>query len=124
MKLPGMPATKVAIVQKAKREGWRYEEATGIGGTRRMYEVPAKYLVGTSYATSETSKVVGTIAAGSAEVDLNLLKLAMRALDEWEKERGLQVSPERRAVVVNFLYNYLRKGGDAGAMDDFLKAVG
>ena len=86
--------------------------------------MPAKYIGGTSYATSEAAKVAGTIAAGSAEVDLDLLKLAMRALDEWEKERGLQVSPERRAVVVNFLYSYLRKGGDAGSMDEFLKAVG
>lgn len=57
-------------------------------------------------------------------MDLKLLTLAVRALDEWEAERGVKVSSERRAIVLNFLYDYLRKGGSEGNLGGFLKAVG
>lgn len=44
LKLPDLPTTKVAIAARAERERWYSEETTGLGGTRRVYEVPAKYL--------------------------------------------------------------------------------
>lgn len=125
MQLPGLPTTKARVIERAASEGWPFEEQKGRGGTRRLYEIPEKYLAGTSYAAPEIAKTVaGTIAAGSADVDLRLLTLAVRALDEWEQERGVKVSSERRAVVLNFLYDYLRKGGNEGVLDEFLKAVG
>jgi putative transposase len=41
MQLPGLPATKVALSNKAQREGWPFVEVTGVGGTRREYTPPA-----------------------------------------------------------------------------------
>lgn len=123
LKLPGMPTTKVAILQKAKREGWRYEEATGIGGTRKLYDVPAKYLVGTSYAPSEASNVVGSIAAGSKDVDWEKMDLAMRALSEWEQERGITIEQSRRSAIISVLYDYLVRG-EAEELGRVFKALG
>ena len=43
--LPNMPATKAAIIKRAEKEGWAFAEETGLGGIRRLYEIPARYLV-------------------------------------------------------------------------------
>lgn len=130
LKLPGLPTSKVAIISKAQREGWYFEEATGIGGTRRVYELPAKYLPQDSSATAGSSlepphvaKVAGVIAAGSSKVDQNKLALAIRALDEWERERGVKVSEERRPAVISVLYGYLERG-EAEELEVVLKALG
>ena len=45
MRLPGLPMTKSSILSRAAREGWRYEEQYGIGGIRRVFEIPDRYLV-------------------------------------------------------------------------------
>jgi hypothetical protein len=123
LKLPGLPTSKVAIISKAQREGWYFEEATGIGGTRRVYELPAKYVAGTSLEPSHAAQVAGTIAAGSSKVDQNKLALAIRALDEWERERGVKVSEERRPAVISVLYGYLERG-EAEELEVVLKALG
>lgn len=56
------------------------------------------------------NKVAGSIAAGSRDVDWEKMDLAMRALDEWEQERGIKVAPERRSAVISVLYDYLVRG--------------
>lgn len=43
-RLPGVPTTKAAVHAMAKREAWYFEERTGVGGTRRVYQIPARYL--------------------------------------------------------------------------------
>lgn len=127
MNLPGLPHTKSAVITRAKREGWRYEEAQGIGGTKRLYELPVSYLRGTSFAPPNVAKVIGAIAAGSARVDPALLEIAMRALGEWEKERNIRVDEDRRPAVIAILYDYLQKADDgegAEAMAVVLRALG
>lgn len=141
LKLPGLPTTKVAITAMAKREGWYSEERTGLGGIRRVYAVPERYLPadrktegaeggegtieipeaeGTSFAPPLVAKVAGHIAAG-ARVDPAKLELAMRALREWEGERGVEIAEERRPAVIAILYDYLQ--GAAGDAKDAMSVV-
>lgn len=44
MRLPGLPTTKANVLARANSEGWTYEEQKGVGGTRRLYEIPLRYL--------------------------------------------------------------------------------
>ena len=45
LNLPALPKSKPAITTKARKEEWKYTEETGLGGVRRLYEIPARYLV-------------------------------------------------------------------------------
>jgi hypothetical protein len=132
--IPDLPTTKVGVRLFAEREGWVFHLKTGAGGIRRMYEVPERYLPTPDGSRVEQPsaeyvvdrKVVGTIAAGSAQVDPQKLELAIRALGEWEVERGLKVSEERRPAVIAVLYDYLQKAEGEGteAMALVLRALG
>lgn len=127
MKLPGLPATKARVIQRATAEGWPYEEMKGVGGTRRMYSVPEKYLAGTSLAAPIAAKVIGAIAAGSSKVDPVKLETAIRALNEWEIERNVKVNSDRRPAVIAILYDYLQNAEEEGgeeAMAVVLRALG
>lgn len=134
MNLPGLPSTKSNVITRAKNEGWEYVEEKGVGGTRKKYAVPARYLPATEGMRVEESvaeykverKIAGTIAAGSAQVDPQKLELAIRALGEWEVERGVKVSDERRPAVIAVLYDYLQKAEGEGtdAMALMLRALG
>ena len=45
LNLPALPKSKPAVTTKARKEGWKFAEETGLGGVRRLYEIPARYLV-------------------------------------------------------------------------------
>jgi hypothetical protein len=129
LKLDGLPTSKVGVRALADREGWPYEEVKGVGGTRRMYSVPEKYLAveGTSLAAPIAAKVIGAIAAGSSKVDPVKLELAIRALSEWEVERQVKVAEDRRPAVIAILYDYLQNAdvdGGEEAMAVVLRALG
>ena len=127
LKAPGLPISKVGVRALAEREGWPWEDKKGVGGTRRMYAIPEKYLAETSHAAPQISKVVGHVAAGRSKVDTAKLELAMRALSEWEKERNIKVADDRRPAVIALLYEHL-EGIEAEeaqeAMALVLRAVG
>ena len=134
MKLPGLPTSKGAIIAKADREKWHFEEKTGIGGTRRVYEVPARYLaevegqdgLGSHHSTTSQApdnKVAGTIVAGTSQVDLEMLQMVETVLDEVLEARGLRIKSERRGAVVAFLYDYAVKGGTKEGMLKALQAL-
>lgn len=143
LKIPGLPTTRAAVNVMAKREGWTFEMTTGIGGTRRMYELPAQYLRYLAPAAAPvpghhaddlavpklSPSVAGTVAGGSNRVDVRKLELAMHALNEWESTRGLVISAERRPAVIAILYDYLVKadedGGDrtAEGLEVFFRAL-
>lgn len=124
MSIPGLPSTKANVIARAAREHWHYEEQKGVGGTRRVYEIPARYTGGddSEVAPAET-KVAGAIAAGSSQVDTKKLELAMRALAEWETERGVKVDDERRPAVIAVLYDYLQSGKE-DQVEVLLRALG
>src|SRR5574343_130252 len=41
MQLPGLPTSKSAMLARAEREGWPYEERSARGGTTKHFAVPA-----------------------------------------------------------------------------------
>ncbi|MGO4380341.1 DNA-binding protein [Pseudoduganella sp. RAF53_2] len=128
--LPGLPKSKPGVIARASAEGWKFETQKGIGGTKRLYEVPAKYFAGTVHArfeaARETAHVAGTVAGGTNKVDTEKLELAIRALTEWEKERNIQVSADRRPALIALLYEYLQNHLEEGpdAMQRVLRALG
>ncbi|ANJ73516.1 hypothetical protein A9Y76_14035 [Ralstonia insidiosa] len=131
MRLEGLPTTKGKVIERAASEGWQFEERKGIGGTRRMYEIPARYLprsggagvADVTEAPRQPAKVVGTVVAGTSKVDPKLLQLAEEALEEWQRERGLRLDAQRRYAVVAVLYDYLARGADQADAADMLRVI-
>lgn len=135
MCLAGLPATKAAIITRATSEGWPYQEKKGIGGTRRLYEVPAKYFPagdadtlasnGASHQMEPTApgKVVGAIAA-NGKIDAEILKLVVQTLEDWAKERRVEIPSDRKAILITVLYDYALKGADTEEIARLLQAVG
>jgi len=144
LKLPDLPATKRAIQLRADKEGWHFETKLGLGGTRKVYALPARYfgheeVGGGANADTQPSsrqerssngggKVVGAVVAGSAQGDMDRIQLVVRAVSEWEAERGVKISEDRRPAVIAVLYDYVKKAQETGDADlgieRFLKALG
>lgn len=129
--IPNLPATKVGMRAFAEREGWPFENATGVGGTKRLYKLPSKYAAHGATGSSEggvvgPTDVAGYVVGGSSQVDPAMLESAIRALAEWEAEKGIRVSDERRPAVIAILYDYAQRsfGTDGGsAMAVVLRAL-
>jgi hypothetical protein len=123
LKLPGLPTSKVGVRALAEREGWSFEERKGVGGTRRVYSLPTRYLIGTSYAAPEVAKVAGAITPGG-RADPALLGIAIQAFEEFCESKRIVFTAERKAAVIALLYDYLVKGADPHELESFFKAVG
>ena len=141
--LSGLPTTRENILRKAEREGWPYieERSSGRLGYKRVFEVPDLYLKKSAANTSsqrsveqnqgsyiaehikpaKKSGVVGTVAAGSANVDIDLLSLAAQVLEDWAAEKGLVVKPERKGAIIALLYRIIADGGDAKDLEQLLR---
>ncbi|MCD5362761.1 MULTISPECIES: DNA-binding protein [Chromobacterium] len=137
MRLPGLPTSKQAVIARAAAEGWYYEEKKGIGGTRRVYEVPAQYLSAVEVAVplsteltptgqieaAQEEKVAGTIMPGGRSVDLETIKFVDAVLEEWLQKKGLRLKPERRAGILAVLCDYLAKGATEKDLQEMLKVL-
>jgi hypothetical protein len=121
MRLPGLPTSKAAVIARAKAEGWAYEEQTGVGGKRRAYELPAKYL---SKEQNHAATVVGTIAAGSAQIDPERMRVVVQALEDWCKARRADLPADRKAALISVLYDYVTKGAGVDEVTRLLQAMG
>lgn len=42
LRLPGLPTSRVAIRSRAEKESWSFVESKGLGGTKRLYELPTE----------------------------------------------------------------------------------
>lgn len=62
--------------------------------------------------------------AGGAKADVELLALAVQAVEEWCQETGRTLSPGRKGSVIAVLYDYLVKGGGETDVKTLLEAVG
>jgi len=134
MNLPGLPTTKKAILTRAEKEEWFYETKVGLGGMRKMFEIPAAYLPGyqpykakpidqVPSAINDAPGVVGAILGGE-QVNTERLASAIRALDEYLAENNLAIEDAaRKAEIVTFLYKYLEKKVDAGEISELLRLV-
>lgn len=134
MNIPGLPKTKPALLAKADREEWYYETKVGLGGVRKMFEIPAAYLPGyqpykaesvdqAALTANESTKVVGAIMGGE-KVNTERLASAIRALDEYLTENNLTIEDStRKSEIITFLYNYLEKKASSGEIKELLRLV-
>ena len=126
MHLPGLPKTKANILARAAKEGWKFENTKGVGGTRSLFEIPEQYLVGEDEEAMppeahESGKVIGTIAGG--RVDPKLLETVIRVMDEFAIEQDIAWIPERKASIAVLLYDYIAKGASDEDVTRLLQAV-
>lgn len=134
MNVPGLPKTKARIIDRATSEGWAFEEVKGIGGTRRLYEVPSAYLLPQDLppratyvkrsppAENTQAPHVPTIVSG-AKADMERLTLAVQAVEEWCQETGRPLEPGQKGAVIAVLYDYLLRGGEEDNVRSLLKVV-
>lgn len=132
LKLPELPTTIPSIHARAQKEGWHYETKIGLGGMRKMYEIPERYFATSDAASSQPAPiapqerrapVAGAILNG-AIVNSRQLASAMRALDEYLKENGLVIDePEVKAEIVAILYKYLQKDASGEDLQELLRVV-
>lgn len=131
MKLAGLPHSKGKVISRAMSEGWYFEYRTGVGGKRRMYEIPVHYLGGTEDKAAEqplnrqetTKPVVTGAIAGGQQVDLAILQQVEAVLEEVLQAKGVRLLPERRGAVVAFLYDYATKGAGVERLKAALQAL-
>ncbi|WP_035059594.1 DNA-binding protein [Andreprevotia chitinilytica] len=95
--IPGIPTTRDGVRIRAEREGWPSDVRVGLGGKRKVYEVPERYMArkahyhaaeagqqrpqDTGRNESAETQAAGRIAA-STEVDADLFRLAVVVADE------------------------------------------
>lgn len=109
MALPGIPSTKVGVRVRAEREGWQFNEVTGVGGKRREYQPPNAILqaIKDKVATNlikATAPVVTSVSVPPAAVSVAVAS-APAALKDWQKRTAearaaLLAEVDRIAAVV------------------------
>lgn len=114
-RLSGLPTTKSSILARAAKEGWPYEEQYGIGGIRRVFDVPDRYLLsdnrirqGVISARQDLERYLVDHAASlnesSASVDESKLATAARIMEEWLESEKLVLSHEKKGSLIATLY--------------------
>lgn len=135
LRLPGLPTTKARVIERATREGWYYEERKGLGGTRRMYELPSEYLDGDAAPSQPTRPVVlNEIAHKKIERllsktemgDAEIVEAIALGVKNWIKNNKLQIGAEKEAALIALLFSYFQKEGSVSRekLEDMLKKVG
>lgn len=119
-RLSGLPTTKSSILARAAKEGWRYEEQYGIGGIRKVFEVPDRYLLsdkrikqGVISARQDLEKYFVDDSVGqdelSAQVNEIKLALAARIMEEWLEAEKLVLSHEKKGSFIALLYKIVAR---------------
>jgi putative transposase len=74
MQLPGIPTSKGKALAKAIREGWKYVETKGVGGTRREFVPPAAVL--DAIKTRAAQQLVASVPAQTLPAPLSQATVA------------------------------------------------
>jgi hypothetical protein len=133
MGLPGLPTTKARIIGRASSERWYSEERKGLGGTRRIYAIPEKYLLPEQHQRSKEDddlqrakeRVLEVRRAGRIDDDA-LLRAVILTVERWSKKKGIHSpDPEKKAALISLLFRYFQAEGklDDEKILEFLKAV-
>ncbi|MFZ6775834.1 hypothetical protein ACO0LD_03310 [Undibacterium sp. Ji83W] len=133
MKLPNLPSTKRAIQLRAEKEEWHFETRVGLGGIRKMFEIPEAYLPGYVPMLDRVGKKrvgidVDRIASVAKDklgekLDLNRLKRAMQFLERYLDENNVTITVERKSEIIGVLYNYMETHGSDEDVAQLLKLV-
>jgi hypothetical protein len=134
MRLPGLPTTKARVIERAASEGWYWEERTGLGGTRKVYDVPDRYVdtkKGNTAAT-RTDELLGQAStyikeqreAGNLD-DAELIREVVLGVERWLERNKLHPDAEKKAALISLLFKYFKedKGIDDAKLDKLLRAV-
>ncbi|MDL2283845.1 hypothetical protein LJC19_01690 [Oxalobacter sp. OttesenSCG-928-P03] len=130
-RLSGLPTTKSSILARAAKEGWRYEEQYGIGGIRKVFEVPDRYLLSDKRirqsvlsARQDLEKYFVDDSAPrndpAVHLDESKLALAARIVEEWLEAESLALSHEKKGSLIALLYKIVARNPDP---EDLLKLM-
>ncbi len=131
MRLSGLPTTKSSILARAAKESWSYEEQYGIGGVRKVFEIPDRYLLtdrrikpSVMSARQNLEKYLVGDAGAQDEHTVNLdeskLALSARIMEEWIEEEKLVLSHKRKGNLIALLYKIVSRNADP---EDLLKLM-
>ena len=133
MRLPGLPTTKSSILSRAAKEGWRYEEQYGIGGIRKVFEIPEHYLVLAhgetagiaAYQNAEHYRVKRTGAENDISGSVNTAKLtaAAQVVEKWDSEEKIGMSPDKKSAIIAIFDKILRGGCETADLSHLLKEL-
>ena len=133
MRLPGLPTTKSSILSRAAKEGWRYEEQYGIGGIRKVFEIPEHYLVLAhgetagiaAYQNAEHYRVKRTGAENDISGSVNTAKLtaAAQVVEKWDSEEKIGMSPDKKSAIIAIFYKILMDGCETADLSHLLKEL-
>lgn len=140
LRLPGLPTTKANVLARAEKERWRFEEATGLGGVRKVFEVPERYLAGierpSAASSRASSKRDGELLQKAADyvkqarehggmTDAELIQEIVVGVERWLARNKLHPDVEKKAALISLLFRYFQSDGalDEAKMDKLLKAV-
>lgn len=131
-RLPGLPTTKSSILARAAKEGWPYEEQYGIGGVRKVFQLPERYLTlderakqGVLSARQNLEKYL--VSSSTVEEDGEIphldetsLVIAARILEEWLHAEKRILSHEKKGALIALLYKLVSRNV---APEDLLKLM-
>ena len=124
MRLPGLPTTKSSILSRAAREG--------IGGIRRVFEIPDRYLVAAHgsvvgrMAGQETGRYLirhDEAEKDAAALDAGMLAEAAQVLEKWDLDERVGLPADEKGRLIAMCYKMLADGVAAGDLSALLAAV-
>ncbi|VVE59876.1 hypothetical protein PCA31118_00045 [Pandoraea captiosa] len=86
-----------------------------------MYRIPETYW--NPDGVAKGAKLGEVKRPGPAAVDVDLLRVASAALEEWLQQKAIDLPPARKADIVAVLYDYLAKGANPDEMARMLRAL-
>lgn len=146
LRLPALPTTKVAIAARAEREKWAFKVTTGLGGQRKVYQVPEEYVnpapsakpakdggaagvydpMAGSGAMLQAAAEYVTQARRQGEMnDAELIREVVLGVEKWLERNNAHPDAEKKAALISLLFRYFQTDGvmDQSKMDELLKAV-
>ncbi|WP_133254547.1 hypothetical protein [Paraburkholderia unamae] len=150
LQLPGLPTTKANVIVRAEKEHWYFEEATGLGGRRKLFAVPERYWQGVAtphgaqnepgaptpvdqegqshgkdVALREATDYVRKARAQGGMSDAELVQEIVVGVERWLERNKLSPSAEKKAALISLLFKYFQTEGalDEEKLDQLLTAV-
>ena len=133
MRLPGLPTTKSSILSRAAKEGWRYEEQYGIGGIRKVFEIPDHYLVAAhgDIAEKAARQNSGKYRTKRSSVEketgnsVNAARLGAAAyiLEKWNSNENVGLTPDEKGKMIAIFYKVLMNDVEEEDLSGLLKEI-
>jgi len=110
LKIPGLPASKGAVISRAKKEGWFSEKGITQGGEADFYEIPERYLSG----GKPKKRVL---------FDAEKLEGVVIAVEKALKAKNKTLTPEKKAKVISMLYEQSTEEEGHFSFDEYMEKL-